>query len=120
MLAKPSPLIEFDWQNFCPWAVTPVRHRISEHPLLQLDQLVELAKRLENKGRIRSHTNAAEAGTSFGDAPELHPVKGPLVDTMAHIEGAGAWMSLLNVQTDPLYRQPVSYTHLTLPTILRV
>ena len=105
MLVKPSPLIELDWPNFRPWAVAPVRHKVSEHPLLQIDQLVELAKRLENEGRIRSHTNDAEAGTSFGDAPDLHPIKGPLVHTMQHIEAAGAWMSLLNVQTDPLYRQ---------------
>jgi hypothetical protein len=107
MLAKSSPLIDSDWPNFNPWAVTPVRHSISEHPLLQIDQLVELAKRLESKGRIRAHTNDAEAGTSFGDASDLHPVKAPLVQTIEHIEAAGAWMSLLNVQTDPLYRQLV-------------
>ena len=107
MLAKSSPLIEMDWPNFNPWAVAPVRHKISEHPLLQIDQLVELAKRLESKGRIRAHTNDAGAGTAFGDAPDLHPVKGALIQTMEHIEAAGAWMSLLNVQTDPLYRQLV-------------
>jgi hypothetical protein len=107
MLAKTDPLIELDWPNFRPWAVSPVTHKISEHPLLQIDQLIELAKRLENQGRIRSHTNDVEAGTSFGDAPDLHPVKGSLVQTMEHIEQARAWMSLLNVQTDPTYRQLV-------------
>jgi hypothetical protein len=107
MLAKPSPLIELDWPNFRPWAVAPVTHRISEHPLLQIDQLVELAKRLDSEGRIRAHTNDAGAGTSFSEAHQLHPVKGPAVHTLEHIEAAGAWMSLLNVQTDPLYRQLV-------------
>ena len=105
MLTKPSPLIELDWPNFRPWTVTPVTHSISEHPMLQIGQLVELAKRLDGEGRIRSHSNNAKAGTSFNDAPDLHPVAGPVAQTMEHIEAAGAWMSLLNVQTDPLYRE---------------
>src|SRR6202030_2865346 len=98
MLTKPNPLIELDWPNFRPWTVAPVTHSISEHPLLQIDQLVELAKRLDSQGRIRAHTNDAGAGTSFGEAHHLHPVKGPAVHTLEHIEAAGAWMSQLNVQ----------------------
>jgi hypothetical protein len=105
MLTKPSPLIELDWPNFRPWTVTPVTHSISEHPMLQIGQLVELAKRLDSEGRIRAHTSNAKAGTSFNDAPDLHPVVGSVAQTMEHIEAAGAWMSLLNVQTDPLYRE---------------
>ena len=105
MLAE--PLIELDWSNFKPWAVTPVSHKISEHPLLQIAQLIELAKRLEAKGGIRAHTSDAGAGTAFGDAPDLHPVEAPLIQTMEHIEATKAWMSLLNVQTDPVYRQLV-------------
>jgi Cupin-like domain len=107
MVAKTNPLIELDWSNFNPWTVAPVTHKISEHPKLQIDQLVELAKRLESQGRVRAHTSDAEAGTSFGDAADLHPIKGPLIHTMEHIEAAGAWMSLLNVQTDTVYRQLV-------------
>ncbi|WP_407170704.1 cupin-like domain-containing protein [Bradyrhizobium sp. ORS 111] len=107
MLSNPASLIELDWAHFDPWAVMPVTHRISDHPRLQIEELVELAKRLESKGRIRAHTNAAEAGTSFSNAPDLHPVKQPLVRTMEHIAAAQAWMSLLNVQTDPLYRELV-------------
>lgn len=64
MLGKPNPLVEFDWPNFNPWAVAPVRHRISEHPLLQIDQLVELAKRLGRKGRIRNIGAELEQSTS--------------------------------------------------------
>jgi hypothetical protein len=101
----PTPLIELDWASFRPWSVAPVTHLISQHPLLQLDQLVQLAKRLENDGRIRAHTNDAQAGTPFGDAPDLHPIKAPVISTMEQIREAGAWMSLLNVQTDPIYRR---------------
>ncbi|WFU79142.1 hypothetical protein QA645_32115 [Bradyrhizobium sp. CIAT3101] len=104
MPSKPTPLIDLDWNTFDPWAVTPVTHRISNDPRFRIEELVELAKRLGSKGRVRAHTNAAGAGTSFANAPELHPVKDDLVHTMEHIQAAKAWMSLLNVQTDPVYR----------------
>src|ERR1043166_2960862 len=107
MIGKLSPLIELHWPNFDPWAVAAVRHKISGHPLLQINQLVELAKRLESHGRIRAHRNDAQAGTSFADAADLHPIDSPLIQTIEHIEAAGAWMSLLNVQTDLQYRDLV-------------
>jgi hypothetical protein len=104
MLTRPIPLIELDWAGFRPWAVAPVRHRISDHPLFQIDKLLALAKRLEAKGRIRAHKNDAQAGTPFGAAADLHPVNTPLMESLEHIEAARAWMSLLNVQTDDVYR----------------
>jgi len=104
MLTRPIPLIELDWAGFRPWAVAPVKHRISDHPLFQIDKLLALAKRLEAKGRIRAHRNDAQAGTPFGAASDLHPVNAPLMQSLEHIEAAGAWMSLLNVQTDDIYR----------------
>lgn len=107
MVLDPPPLIDVDWTKFDPWTVTPVKHRLSDDHRFRIEELVELAKRLESKGGIRAHTNAAEAGTSFSSAPDLHPVKDSLVATMEHIAAAKAWMSLLNVQTDPVYRELV-------------
>lgn len=104
MLTRPIPLIELDWANFRPWAVAPVKHRISDHPLFEIDKLLGLAKRLQAKGRIRAHKNDAQAGTPFNAASDLHPVNAPLMDSLEHIEAAKAWMSLLNVQTDDVYR----------------
>jgi hypothetical protein len=104
MLTRSTPLIELDWANFRPWAVTPVKHTISDHPLFQIDKLVALAQRLEARGEIRAHKNDAKAGTPFGAASDLHPVNTPLIQSLEHIEAARAWMSLLNVQTDAVYR----------------
>ena len=97
-------LIEVDWAAFKPWKVTPVRHRISDHPLLQIEPLVELSSRLAKHGRIRTHSNEAYAGTAFNHAPMLYPNQRPPEETLANIESAKAWMSLLNVQTDDIYR----------------
>ncbi len=96
--------VEVDWPSFDPWRIQPVRHRLMEHPLLQPDQLVELGKRLEVDGRVRTHSNVAQAGTPFNSAPRLHPNRMSAADTLQRIRDAKAWMSLLNVQSDPTYR----------------
>ncbi|HET9032642.1 MAG TPA: cupin-like domain-containing protein [Dokdonella sp.] len=104
--ASPSQL-ELDWSSFDPWRIQPLRHRLIEHPLLQPDQLVALGARLEVDGRVRTHSNDAEAGTPFNTAPRLHPNRRSATDTLEHISEAKAWMSLLNVQTDDIYRKLV-------------
>jgi len=97
-------LIDFDWASFDPWRVTPVRHQLTDHPLLQVASLIKLGERLEAKGLVRSHTNAATAHTSFNSAPSLHPNRKSATATLSDIASASAWMSLLNVQSDPVYR----------------
>lgn len=99
-----SPLIDVDWSTFDPWRVTTVRHHLADHPLLQIDRLVELGKRLEADGRVRSHSNEAAAGTSFNDAPKMHPTGRTTEETLRAVAEAKAFTSLLNVQTDPEYR----------------
>lgn len=90
--------------NFDPWRVQPVTHRLADHPLLQLPSVIELGKRLESLGRVRTHSDEAKADTSFNHAPKAHPNPKSVVQSLEDIEHANAWMSLLNVQTDPLYR----------------
>src|SRR4051794_2212713 len=96
--------IQFDEEKFDPFKVMAVRHTWSDHPLLQLGALVDLARRLDEKGSIRAHDGAVAAGTNFSTAPADHPTKLSAVETIAHIEKAEAWMALHNVQNDPLYR----------------
>jgi hypothetical protein len=99
-----GPLIDVDWAKFDRGRVQPVSHRLCDHALLDPNQLVELGKRLELVGRVRTHTNAVTAGTPFNHAPSLHPNKKSADETLRNIKNANAWMSLLNVQTDDLYR----------------
>ena len=102
-----EPQIEFDPAAFDPWRIQPVRHRLSNHPLFQPDALLALSSRLEAAGRIRTHANDATAGTPFNDAPGLHPNVLSAVETLSSLREARAWMSLLNVQTDAVYRELV-------------
>jgi len=99
-----APRIHLDPATFDPWKVQAVTHALSDHPLLQIDALVELGKRQQARNLVRTHSAEATAGTSFADAPNLHPNTKSAAATLAEIEKAGAWMSLLNVQADPVYR----------------
>jgi hypothetical protein len=100
-------LIEVDWARFDPWRVQPVRHHLAKHPLLQLPSLMQLAQRQESAGRIRTHSNEATAGTPFNMAPRLHPNRRSALESLADVAQAQAWVSLLNVQTDSIYRSLV-------------
>jgi hypothetical protein len=96
--------IHLDPLTFEPWKVRALTHALSDHPLLQIDALVELGKRQQARNLVRTHNATATAGTSFADAPSLHPNTKDAAATLAEIEKAQAWMSLLNVQADPVYR----------------
>src|SRR3546814_10610393 len=52
---RAGPWIDFDPQAFDPWRIMAVRHHLSGHPLLQLDELLALGGRLAARGSIRSH-----------------------------------------------------------------
>ena len=71
---------------------------------MQIESLVELGKRQQERKLVRTHSADATAGTSFADAPNLHPNTAGAAATLEGIAEARAWMSLLNVQADPIYR----------------
>lgn len=105
VVAMSAPRIRLDPVTFAPWKVQGLTHALAEHPLLQIGALVELGKRQQARNLVRTHSASATAGTSFADAPNLHPNAKGAVATLAEIEQARAWMSLLNVQVDPIYRR---------------
>jgi Cupin-like domain len=100
----PGPRIHVDPAHFDPWKLQALTHDLASHPLLQIDALIELGKRQQERKLVRTHSADATAGTSFADAPNLHPNAKGAVATLADIAKAKAWMSLLNVQADPIYR----------------
>ena len=103
-MSKAKPRIHVDPATFDPWKIRGLTHELSSHPLLQIDALLELTKRQEQRKLVRTHSDDAKAGTSFAEAPKLHPNPKTAEDTIANIAHAKAWMSLLNIQADPIYR----------------
>jgi len=102
-----SPMIEADWASFDPWRVLPLRHRMHEHPLLQLDRLMELGERMQRASKVRAFNNSATAGTDFNAASREHPHAADAVETLRRIAEAKAWMLLGNIQSDEVYRSLV-------------
>lgn len=100
-----APRIHVDPATFDPWKIQALTHSLADHPLLQIGALVELGKRQQERRLVRTHSADATAGTSFADAPNLHPNQKGAAATLSDIANARAWMSLLNVQADPIYRQ---------------
>lgn len=96
--------VSLDADAFDPWRIGEVRHRLGDHPLLRIDALIALAQRLEARRLVRTHSDAATAGSSFADAPRQHPNRRGAAETLSDVANAHAWMSLLNVQSDPVYR----------------
>jgi hypothetical protein len=96
--------IDFDVDGFDPMRIATVTHNLVDHPLLQLPALVELGKRQAQLGRVRKHSDKATADTSFINAPKLLPKEESVEDIISNIEHAGAFLSLLHVQRDPIYR----------------
>ena len=97
-------LVDADWGTFDPWRVRAVTHRLAGHGLLEMAPLIELGRRLEAVGRVRTHSSDAYAGTAFNHAPMLYPNGKSAAETLADVAQAKAWTSLLNVQADELYR----------------
>jgi hypothetical protein len=78
-----------------------VSHRLSDHPLLQLPRLIELAATLPS--------SAVEF--NYADLPlDQDYLKTPanglsVLETLHQIENCRSWMVLKNVEKDPAYRQ---------------
>lgn len=96
--------IETDWDRFDPWRVQPVRHHLTEHPLLQLDRLRVFAKQLERISQIYTFGNEATADDNLDLAGGKHPNRKSAQETLQDIDHAKAWMVLRHVQDDPAYR----------------
>ncbi|MEO6239496.1 MAG: transcription factor [Vicinamibacterales bacterium] len=104
MSEQSTTRIDFDAAAFDPMKVMPVRHHLMDHPLLQLDKLVALGRRLAASNSVRWHSAEATQDSSFHHAPDTHKAKWSAEETLARIEDASAWCSLLNVQQDSEYR----------------
>lgn len=107
MTAKPA-VVDFDAAAFDPMRIMTVTHNLADHPLLQLPALAELARRQAEAGRVRKHGDDAKAGTNFIAATDLHPRTESAEDIVHNIENAKAFLSLLHVQRDPIYRSLVN------------
>ncbi|MFC4526774.1 cupin-like domain-containing protein [Dyella halodurans] len=108
MYANASALIDMDWESFDPWRPQAVRHRLTEHPLLQPDQLVALGKRFQGTTHLFTFNNHAGADANFDEVARMYPNRRSVTETLQQINSAKAWMLLRHVQADPAYRELIN------------
>ncbi|MEM1046237.1 MAG: cupin-like domain-containing protein [Pseudomonadota bacterium] len=88
-------------QDGFPTEPTPFRHALADHPLLQLDALADLARRLDGD-RVEYNSGRLEPGQNPDTiaSVDLEPA-----DVVRQIETCGAWMVLKSVEVVPDYRE---------------
>lgn len=82
-----------------------IRHTYSQHPLMQLPKLQQLAERLLPSGQCKflcaDDVTASSAFVLRSDNPQGQT----LAEVFGNIHRSGSWIALYNVETDPEYRQ---------------
>lgn len=84
-----------------PDAILKLQHRLIDHPLMELDQLVGLSERLP-ASVIEHNLGDLPIGIGQHDVP-AHSLT--VAETIASIESNASWMVLKDIQFDPTYRQ---------------
>ena len=82
--------------------ISLLKHNFHEHPLLQLDQLEALAKRLLPLGQCRFISPGATQKSEFIHHP-TSPDGRDLSEVFKSISKPGSWVALYNAEVDPLY-----------------
>ncbi|MDB6063056.1 MAG: cupin [Verrucomicrobiaceae bacterium] len=84
--------------------VAAFQHSFSDHPLLQLPRLQQLAESLLESGQCKFISTEATQASPF-DTLNRNPDGRSIADIFARIEEPGSWISMYNVETDPEYKQ---------------
>jgi hypothetical protein len=101
--------IDVDWSQFDPRRIQALRHRLTDHPLLQSDQLIALGDRFRCSSRLFTFSNNAGAAANFDAVARLYPNARTIKDSLRDISEAKAWVLLRHVQADPAYRSLIDY-----------
>jgi Cupin-like domain len=80
-----------------------VQHSFHTHPLLQLDALRDLAKRVAANGQTKFLSQGTKADSAFNTLT-AHDGGRSIDDVFERISDRGSWISIYNVATDPAYR----------------
>lgn len=102
-----SRWIDVDAQNWKSTEICPVKNNLTEHPLLQLDELYKLALRLP-QAQVRHHNGHIPINTSLETVAHQHATGRTLEDTIRNIESAGSFVFLQNIQTDEVFGKLVN------------
>jgi hypothetical protein len=83
--------------------VSRLQHHLAGHPLMTMERLAELAMR-SDPDHVRFHTGERRIGTHMGAILQSDPTRNTLRRTLDRLDRAGAFVQILGVRSDPVYR----------------
>ena len=94
--------------DYRPRKVTRLHHNYTEHPLLSLSSLAELADRLykKNTGQVKFLSKGTKLDSDFNTLTESQDHKS-ISEVFDNIANPGSWIALYAIQSEPEYRQLV-------------
>jgi hypothetical protein len=93
-----------DPEGFSTSRISALRHNFHEHPLMQLSELGELAKRLFPAKQCRFIAPGTGLASEFDHADKSYDGRS-IDEVFRRIEEPKSWVALYNVETDPTYRE---------------
>ena len=92
-----------------PLAITPVRHNLDRHPLLQLPRLRQLAESLAGTDHIKLSMPKRKEGSAFYTLSEQE-AKTTVHEVFDQIESPGSWIAIYYAEADSQYRALLDQT----------
>jgi len=94
--------------SYSPRKVARLRHTYSEHPLLSIPALAQLAERLykKNTGQVKFLSKGTKLDSDFNTLTQSQDEKS-ISDVFENITNPGSWIALYAVQTEPEYKKLV-------------
>ncbi len=95
-----------DNEGYSPRKVRRLRHTYSEHPLLTMPALAQLAERLykKNTNQVRFVSKGVKLDSTFNTTPE-NPDQVSIGDVFKNITNPGSWVALWTIQSEPEYKK---------------
>ncbi len=95
-----------DLAGFDQWRMARLHHQLAAHPLLTLDQLAALAMRSDPR-HVKFHDGERSFAMDFGAALAADEGRKGLQRALDHLDRRRAFVQILDVRADPLYRELV-------------
>lgn len=102
-----SPVWTVDGQAFDPKQITPIRHALCSHPLLQLPRLRQLAESFAGTDHLNFVLPNRKKNSAFYTLTEAE-AKRDIRLTFDQLESPGTWVGIYFADADPDYRELIT------------